>query len=289
MSKCGCIYVAFGRPYLVQALHSFRTLRATNPSVPACVLTNTLPQVPEKLSDWDESKDIWIYVDAADSQNRLYKTDLPRYTPFDKTLYLDSDTEVHSDISGMFRMLDYWDVGLRLRDAGYPPDKPKGRQRVLDGAEVISNLPHWNGGVVLFRTDPRVQEFFSLWNQYFRAGKIPFDQVALVEAAFRSSCRILSLDARWNSGPTWAPGPDQNRYIFHYTFRINEELAGRLMALEREIFGHSRENGSGEASSTSSFISHRQQHLVNRNRMYLWRLIKRRVKGLARRVRSRGR
>jgi hypothetical protein len=286
MSNCGCIYVAFGRPYLVQALHSFRTLRETNPSVPACVLTNTLPQPPDTLRDWDGSKDVWIYVDAADSENRLYKTDLPRYTPFEKTLYLDSDTEVHSDISGMFKMLDYWDVALHLRPSGYPLDKPKGRQRVLDGEEIIANLPHWNGGVVLFRRDPKVEEFFSLWNQYFRASGIPFDQVALVEAAFRSSCRILSLDARWNSGPTWVPERHEKRYIFHYTFRIDDKLAGRLTALEREIFGSSGEPLSGTGAETSAFISHRQQILRDRNDTRLWRLIKRQVRGLARIVKA---
>lgn len=286
MSDSGCIYVAFGRPYLIQALHSFRSLRATNPSVPVCILTNVLPDAPRPVREWDQTKDTWVYIDAANEENRLFKTDLPRYTPFKKTLFLDSDTEVIAEISGMFDMLDYWDVALRLNDNGISPKKLKGRQRVLDGKELVANLPHWNSGVVLFRSGPKADELFSLWSQYFKAGGIPYDQVALVEAAFRSSCRILSLDSRWN-GRDWAPNSDQRRYILHYTFHIDDRLARSLNALDQEIFGEVDEEGLGEWRKTVDFISRRQQAATFRKKGgggRLWALFKRRVIRLARRV-----
>jgi hypothetical protein len=255
MNRFGCMYVAFGRPYLIQALNSVRSLRRASPSVPVCILTNALPEPPAAFHEWNSSSDVWLSVDAADDDNRLFKTDLVRYTPFDRTLYLDSDTEVLGDLTGMFRFLDYWDLALRLREEGYSPLKEKGRQTVLDGAAAIADLPHWNGGVVLFASNARVEEFFSLWNSYYRAGGIPFDQVSLVEAAFRSSCRILSLDGRWNGGHQWGRDrPDQTRYVLHYTFHIDDSLAEKLQTLDRLIFGEAVAVDAAGSSGTAEFV-----------------------------------
>ena len=234
MKKFGCIFVAFGRPYLIQALNSVQSLRKVSPSVPVCVLTNSLLEPPSAFADWDRNNDIWIYVEASDNQNRLFKTDLLRYTPFEKTLYLDCDTEVLQDVTSMFGFLCHWDIAFRLKEEGYSPQKEKGRQTVLNGKAAIFELPHWNSGVFLFKANPRVEEFFALWNKHFRAGKIQYDQVALVEAIFRSSCRILSLDARWNAGKSWgAERPNQKQYILHYMHDIDERIARQLLNLDR--------------------------------------------------------
>jgi hypothetical protein len=289
MTELGCIYVAFGRPYLIQALHSVRTLRAASPSIPVCILTNVVRDPPPQFRTWDASTDVWLYVDAPDKDNRLYKTDLPRYTPFQKTLYLDSDTEILSDITGMFRFLDYWDVALHLKAEGQSRKKLKGKQVVLDGKESVAEIPHWNGGVVAFKAGPKSEEFFSLWNHYYQTGGIQYDQVALVEAAFRSSCRLLSLDGRWNAGPDWGHDrPDQTRYILHYLFFIDDRLAKDLLALEREIFGAGGSLESPEKSEVAKYLLRRESRREQegkalspwsrKNVIGVWKQLKRRAK-----------
>jgi hypothetical protein len=257
----GCIYVAFGRAYLIQALNSVQSLRRISPGVPACIVTNTLREPPEAFREWDRAADSWVFLDLPDNQNRLVKTDLLRYTPFQRTLYLDCDTEVVGDVKTMARFLDYWDVALRLREEGYSPTATKGRQTVLDGAASVFELPHWNGGVVLFAANERVAEFFSLWNHYYQTGGIPYDQVSLVEAAFRSSCRILSLDGRWNAGVEWdhTRRTPQQRFILHYMFGIEDRIARQLMRLDAAVYGGDGAGVQAGGKDTATFIEERQR------------------------------
>jgi hypothetical protein len=257
----GCIYLAFGRPFLIQALNSIRTLRRTNPSVPVRILTNTFREAPGTLPDWDAAKDSWVFIEDEDNNNRYIKTDMLRYSSFERTLYLDCDTEVLGDLTTTFRFLDYWDIGVHLKEEGYSTQKEKGRQIVLDGLAAVHELPHWNGGVLMFAANPRVEEFFSLWNRYYREGlaKTRFDQVSLVEAAFRSSCRILSLDGRWNEGAAWGRArPEQRRYILHYTSDIDDRLAEQLIELDRLVYGESGASGAA-GDDTVSFVRARQK------------------------------
>jgi hypothetical protein len=260
VEKCGCLYVAFGRPYLIQALNSFQSLRKVSPSLPVCILTNTFPEAPSEFREWDKTADVWLYVEASNSQNRLFKTDLLRYTPFQKTLYLDCDTEILNDITLVFDLLDYWDIALHLKDEGYSPHKEKGRQIVLDGKAAVFELPHWNSGVILFAKNPRVEEFFTLWNRYYKVGLTQYDQVSLVEAIFRCSCRILSLDGRWNAGAAWgADRPEQKRYVLHYMHDITDRIAQRLINLDREIYSGSSDFDEVNCENTTGFVMKRQQ------------------------------
>ena len=270
LSDCGCIYVAFGRPYLVQALNSLRSLRRYSPDIPVCILTNVKAGPPEEFEPWNAAADVWLHVDAADDKNRYYKTDLPRYTPFSRTLFLDCDTEILTDITPIFAFLDYWDIALCLKAEGYMPLKEKGRQIVLDGSAAVFELPHWNSGVMLFAGNQRVSDFFQLWSQFYKSGATKYDQVSLVEALFRCSARILSLDARWNGGRNWgASRPDQRRYVLHYMHDIDDELAENLMRIDLEVFGHEPKNGATFGARTESFLRKRQiAHLQKKGRKW---------------------
>jgi hypothetical protein len=267
LSGIGCIYVAFGRPYLIQALHSVRTLRRHSPTVPVCILTNTLSAPPPAFSDWDATRDVWVHLQDANDRNRLIKTDLARHSPFARTLYLDCDTEVLHDITPMFGFLDHWDIALRLKEEGYSPEKVKGRQRVLDGRFAVHELPHWNSGVVLFASNPRVEEFFSLWRHHLEASGSPFDQAALVDALFRSSVRLLSLDARWNGGAGWAAErPGQKQYVLHYMHGIDERTGASLVALDGEVFVNERGESISAGEATGAFVAARMDDHRRRRR-----------------------
>ena len=69
---------------------------------------------------------------------------------------------------------------------------------MLDEKAIVNELPHWNGGVVFFKKNQKVNNFFDLWYKYYKIHNNKYDQISLVEAIFRSECRILSLDSRWN-------------------------------------------------------------------------------------------
>lgn len=287
MTERGCLYVAFGRPYLIQALHSVRTLRRVNPDVGACIVTNVLPGPPPAFGEWDPGRDTWRYIDRPTTDNRLIKTDLLRYTPFQRTLFLDCDTEVLADLAPTFAFLDHWDIAVRLKEEGYAPLKEKGRQVVLDGAARIHELPHWNSGVFLFDRNDRVAEFYDLWHRYFQSAGVRTDQVSLVEAMFRSSCRVLSLDARWNATADWGvEHPEQRRIILHYMHGIDDRLANDLLALDHIVFppGAPTQDLNGDLDTASYLQKRHRTHVALTERPTFFVRGVRKVKAMVRRL-----
>ena len=71
MENFGVIYVAFGAPYLAQALVSAISLRVTNPDVPVCIVTNVVRE-PPRLAWWSP-EDHWIFLEKETADNRNAK------------------------------------------------------------------------------------------------------------------------------------------------------------------------------------------------------------------------
>ena len=87
----GVCYVAFGENYAWQCLHSARSVRAVS-DIPIHVFANI-----ELGPKWEALGNVTVArVDGPDESNRGIKTDLINHTPFDETLYLDTDTAVRS-------------------------------------------------------------------------------------------------------------------------------------------------------------------------------------------------
>jgi hypothetical protein len=254
--KFGVIYLAFGNVYLAMALTSFASLKKTNPDIPATIVTNAL-DVPPDLSYWT-SRDSWIHVNSASNENRAHKTSIHDYSPYVKSLYLDCDTIVTGDLSLMSFYLDYFDLAAR---GGKWPGPPLDRKKVLfDGRIVFSDLPYWNGGVIGFRDNARVGDFFRSWNRLYSQLGFKRDQPSLAESAIRSDCRILSLEPRWNFGDSLttdgllAPKAYREKVvIWHYKTDIDGPLQQRI----REIAQASMPDGTEEVEA----------YLRNRNKL----------------------
>lgn len=269
----GVIYLAFGIPYLSMALVSFESLRKTNPGVPVCIVTNVCGELTG-LTGWDYEKDTWTYIDGNSDSNRNIKTNIIDYSPFDKTLYIDCDTVIVSDISLCGFFLRYFDICFKGR---YLPqlDLDRGNRKIFEGRFAVSELPHWNGGVFMFTKNERVRDFFKLWNLYYKKLDSPYDQTSLVEAVFRSECRILSLGERWNmlTGRK-EPRYDPSNKIVHYTKRIDAELGHLLIQASRNIPSM---NGIEAEDILKDFIKQRKRQQIERHgHIALW---KRRLKG----------
>ncbi len=229
MSELGILYLAFGRPYLAMALLSARSARATNPDLPIRIVTNVTDRAPAARF-WDPERDEVVYASVDTAKNRDVKTRANQYSPFVKTVLLDCDTVVLGDLSPARELLRYFDVALRLKRE---PQRRKGKGDcvVLNGLHV-EELPHWNSGVILFRSSPEVDVFFRDWNRCFRAMGSGFDQVSLVEAVFTTEARVLSLEDRWNATD---PGWGRQRWrrtarVFHYATNISDALAQEVVA-----------------------------------------------------------
>ncbi|XKE44003.1 hypothetical protein LG302_11475 [Halomonas organivorans] len=227
----GVIYLALGRPYLAMALLSAKSLRETNPEIPYTIVTNVM-ETPPEVTFFIEGVDRWIYVSECSSNNRSLKTRILDFSEYDNTVFLDCDTIVLGRLDKAQQILDYFDIALRLNR--YPQKRSgKGDVSVLPGAQ-ISDLPHWNSGVMLMNRSDRTRRFFETWNNKFHELQCPYDQVSLVPTIFESDARVLSLDERWNATD---PGLGRQKWrastiIFHYATNICDALYQSILSYD---------------------------------------------------------
>lgn len=236
----GVIYLAFGRPYVAMAGHSIVTLKKFNPVIPVCLVSNEDIDT-KKLPSWTRS-DHFLYVNSKADDNRVHKIKMYNYSPFNKTLYLDCDTQVLGQLHRIKFFLEYFDIAARPGKSPGPV-RDRGKQ-LFDGRWRFEDLPHWNGGVIAFRKCEAAQEFFELWNDGFQRMAGKRDQPALVEAMFFSKCRVLSLEPIWNNGDSLngdglleSNEIRDRSIIWHYKWDIDRQMANDIISAGQQIFG----------------------------------------------------
>src|SRR5271154_3320348 len=143
MIQRGVLYIAFGEQYQREALASIAALRTFHPNLPCCIITDKdiepLPSDVEVLLRAPEAK-----------QHFRVKPRYIRESPFDHTLFLDTDTTTVRPIEDLFCLLDRFDIGAHMLPA-YIHDPKYGY------------LTYANSGVVLFRRCKAVRETFDRW------------------------------------------------------------------------------------------------------------------------------
>jgi hypothetical protein len=223
--KCGVVYVAFGSPHLAMALVSALSVRATNPGVPICMITNVTPEPPD-VSWWSPGDgDRWQFLDRASADNRSVKANVYFTSPFLQTLYLDSDTLVLRRIDRLWLLLRYFDVLAR------PVMKRGANPYRLDPPGVsMDEVTHFNTGVLAFRRSTDSERLFRCWQERLAAGSGAVDQPAFVEALCLSNARIFPLRDEWNQVDYWHLTPSKRRQvvIWHYKRRAADR---RIRAL----------------------------------------------------------
>lgn len=247
----GVIYLAFGKPYLTMASLSYATLKKSNPGLPVTVVTNVSS---DPLFDgWVAETDTWMFMgDDDDERNRLYKTRIIEWSSYDRTIYLDCDTLVVGDLSGLFKILEHADIALLTKDDGLSENQ-YGSIKILDATWALASLPHWNGGVVGFRDTPNARAFFTRWSEGFVALGHKRDQPSLAEAVLLSPARFLPFDSRWNMMSVerrdWSRPAVK---VIHYVSEIDFMLARRLLQASKRM-------GEGGPREMTAFVRRRRE------------------------------
>ncbi len=167
----GVIYVAFGRVYLAQALFSLKTLREFNPSLSVCIITNIAD-----VKAPDENV-IIKYFEEPSSRSRFYKTDLYELSPFEKTMFVDADTEIKSDLSFCEELLNSYDLLIRPEPLSIGDLSSEARPK--EKFEILKRYGEFNSGVMLFKRTEPVREFFLKWHNVIVDENLTKDQKEL--------------------------------------------------------------------------------------------------------------
>ena len=234
----GAVYVAVGATYRQEAAVSAASLRAHMRGLHVTLFTDGPPDaaVPEPF-------DAVVQIDDVRG-NRLDKIVHVGRVPYDRVLFLDSDTYVCADLAEVFTLLDRFDIALahaaRRTHEWYPP---------LPG--VPDSFPEFNSGVVAFRNTPEVNGAFATWarlygealdSEWYRRHREsrPFtlqDQHHLRKALYESDLRIATLPYEYNCRltPSFVNGRvsvvhGRHRHLAAVADRLNSTSTRRLFA-----------------------------------------------------------
>lgn len=184
----GYLYIAIGEMFRYEAERSARSLRRFT-DFPVCLVTDdaefTSPQF-----------DQIIYVENIGRSFEVKITGM-QMSPFDRTVFLDSDTFVCNPIDDIFEFLDYFDMACTLDVNGYSLSfwaqyQPEYKIK-LKGV-----LHEFNTGVVGFKKNADVAAFMVEWLAIHRELKMYADMPTFREAFVRHPIRIGILPQEFN-------------------------------------------------------------------------------------------
>lgn len=180
----GVLYIATGRRHRDEMLVSARSVRRHMPGVPIAVHTD---QADLPAGVFDEVRRI-----DAPRHSFIDKIAPLCETPFERTVFLDTDTLACAPFPDLFEILGRFD--LALAHAPYRHDRPF----------VTPNcFAELNTGVLAYRRTPEMAALFQDWLRLYEkevaaTGRMDSDQPAFREALYRSSVSPYVLTSEYN-------------------------------------------------------------------------------------------
>jgi hypothetical protein len=198
----GVVYAAFGSPYLDECSVSVESLVRASPSLPYCTFT-------DEPRSWEARK--WkreqvILLDRGNLGGGAWshltgsKIEAIARSPFEQTLFLDTDTVVLGDVDPLFGLLERFDVGASYCTPWYGQTTTKS----LEISSVPLVFPEYNTGVILLNmANQRTVDFVEMWREIFIKDSTDeltrsSDQQAFRIALWKSTVRIVTLRRNFN-------------------------------------------------------------------------------------------
>ncbi|MBE9178832.1 hypothetical protein IQ268_09700 [Oculatella sp. LEGE 06141] len=183
----GIIYIATGKKYIDEACQSAASLKAHMPTASVTLFA-------------DQPIDSSYFDDVVVIENPEYgfidKIMYMNKSPYDRTIFIDTDTRICDDISDLFVLLDRFDIAVS--------HEAQRGERLIEG--VPECFPELNTGVVPFRKTPQVEAFFLDWLAAYKQGMQSKqslyqqynDQPSFQEVLYHSDLRVATLTPEYN-------------------------------------------------------------------------------------------
>ncbi|OOY94453.1 hypothetical protein BOW17_06375 [Solemya velum gill symbiont] len=220
----GVIYIATGEPYRTAAFRSAESVRKHSPDLAIDLYTDVIP----------EGDTPFDHIGIVENPHPRSKVDYLQKSRFEETLYLDSDTKVVADITGMFDLLERFDIALAHAHA-----RNRRGTTELWRTEIPDAFPQLNGGVILFRNSDAVNAMLKAWSDSYHHAGFSKDQVTLRELLWISDLRMHILPPEYNIRysryidfwESWEADPKILHYaVFHNELRPKKTLLERVTA-----------------------------------------------------------
>lgn len=182
MSDRGVLYIATGDDFVKEATAAARIMRR-NAGHSATIISDR--RVEADVFDSSVVFDDPTYG-FGDKITGLQET------PYDRTIFLDTDTYVTDDLSAAFEVLAEFDIAVAHNSA------PEGRD-THEMQSIPETFPEYNTGVVAYRSTNRTDAFLESWlRAYEDADEHPHDQPSFRDTLYRSNLRVATLPPEYN-------------------------------------------------------------------------------------------
>ena len=220
----GIIYIATGSKFVEEALISLNSVKTHMPDVPVSLFSDA----EELVASPPAGVDSVILLESVTRSCRDKIRPLAN-SPYDKTLFLDTDTFLCRPVYDLFEMLDRFDIALAQAPDRYQYDLP-------DLPDCFTEL---NSGVIAYRSTPAVTDLFERWEETYNRmlgqdDDSYRDQHSLREALYRSNVQFFVLPPEYNFRticPNFA-GNHCSVKIIHGRHANLEKVASRLNSSE---------------------------------------------------------
>ena len=180
--------MAAGEQYIDEAKISAKSANKHMPDVETAIAT---PDTEMDLSVFDKVIKHEAQTETIHGREWLMNSTIPPgLSPFDKTLYLDSDTYICTDVSELFDLLDKFDMAIARNS--FKNDIP--------------GLPdpwwEYNCGVIAYTNSSDTRNFLREWKQRYRdfiqEQSKPKDQPAFAHTLYNSDIDFYTLPEEYN-------------------------------------------------------------------------------------------
>lgn len=219
----GVVYIGTGDRIVEEILHSATSLKAVHPDMRITVFSDRnidRPDLFESVQIIENPE--YSYIDKI----------LPLLdTPYEETLYLDSDTIVVSAVTALFDLLDQFDIAIAIEP------KPK---KLLYPTRVPESFPEYNTGVFPYRKNEAVCSLIKNWHAIYshQIADVPYtthDQPAFREALYHATVRFATLPNQYNLRTLYLNAMTRNietTIIHHRAFAMKN--LPQLRGIDRE-------------------------------------------------------
>ncbi len=190
----GMLYVAFGKQYDYQCAYSVILVRKHS-DIPVRVITNLTED--QRCKEWNVLCNVsFENVAVKQKENRYYKIRTDLFSPFDITLFCDTDTAVQSakfltgfDIAKNHDVM--FSVYKHIARDGYGVPMPWLYGRFMKPEDYPATV--YKEGVFFFQKTDGTRKLFESWEKYWRALGCGRDMPALFPATTRANDLNLGI------------------------------------------------------------------------------------------------
>lgn len=193
----GVIYIAVGGQYVAEAVTSAASLKKCMPNLPITLFSSEAVASPyfNQIKVIDSPR---YDTPGLDKISHMYDS------PYEYTLFLDSDTYICADLLEIFNLLDMFDMAVAHAPVRIAPTHLNGREWIpYQFTEIPKSFPEMNTGVILYKKNYKVEHFFQNWlnlceQKVKNHGKPLHDQATFRSVLYESGLRTATLTPEYN-------------------------------------------------------------------------------------------